>query len=680
VKVQLPDGSDADVILTAEELHDVGMLYSMVDEFAFDVETWGEHRLDCFRNQASWISLATEDRTTVIPMGHPNGEFLRWDKPLLAAGAARRAKGLPHRESDYSTNKARWVPQFDAPPTQLRPAEVFKALEYALFGPSLKFGHNLKFDLTAVAKYYGRFPTGPYWDTMLAELVLDSRTRLEGVGLAQSVKRRLSLTMVKGVGVDVNAHSFDDVAIYSAFDSRATYLLAKAQQALFDTEGMARPLNALNLESEALAAFAEMELAGAPVDEVALGRLRAQLEESLEATTADVYRAAGRPFNINSNAEKRDLLFAPKREGGLALRPRLSDPKATLTPKGLTVYRTKGTLTREHLSVSEPALRAYKGVPVVDALMEYSTLYKLWGTYVVPYGGGDVERTTAGKTKVVSKEGRIFKGRLHPEFKQMGADTSRASCTHPNLQNVPARGDWAKLIRGLFVAPEGYMLVQADWSQIEPRIIASLSGDPLMIRNYLDGADIYTTIGDAMGVARQVGKTLVLAIAYGVGPDTVADRAGCSVKEAESLMEGFDSKFAAVPRHKARVVRTARARKPVPYVETLMGYRRMLPELKSTIRGIANRAERQAYNTLIQGSAAQMMKAALVRVHESLQDEPHARLILTVHDEVLVLCREGIASEVAECVRESMEGLFVPEMRVPLVAETKIVKDWSQCK
>lgn len=301
-------------------------------------------------------------------------------------------------------------------------------------------------------------------------------------------------------------------------------------------------------------------------------------------------------------------------------------------------------------------------------------------TYVMPYVGGEITRTTMGKEKVVEKKSLLVDGRVHTNFKAHGAETGRFSSSEPNLQNIPSSGDYGKLIRNLFIAPPGYKLVVADYSQIEPRIIAAFSNDPVMMSAYQNGEDIYTAIGETMGVDRKAGKVLVLAISYGVGPDKIASSIGCTVKQAKELLDNFSAKFNDINKYKGRVVRRATAQTPIPYVETIFGRRRYIPELKSKENGLRARAERQAFNTVIQGSAADIMKLALVRAHSCFVDEPYAHVVLTVHDELVTVCRDDLAEEVAEAIRESMEGIKLPQITIPLIADVKIVDKWGEAK
>jgi DNA polymerase-1 len=373
-------------------------------------------------------------------------------------------------------------------------------------------------------------------------------------------------------------------------------------------------------------------------------------------------------------------LFSPQPEGR-GIKPNLRI-RVALTARGRVVSETDPkNLTIYHYSVSSDALEFYRSKDeLVDAILEYQDLNKLMTTYVMPYLGGEVTRTTMGKEKVFDKKSLLINGRVHTNFKAHGAETGRFSSSDPNLQNIPSGGQYGTLIRNLFVAPPGHKLIVADYSQIEPRIIAAFSKDPIMIKNYLDKEDIYTTIGKTMGVDRKAGKVLVLSIAYGVGPDKIAESIGCTVADAKSLLNRFTEKFHDISKYKARIIRQALAKSPVPYVPTVLGRRRYLPDLKSKDIGLRARAERQAFNTIIQGSAADLMKYAMVRAHSCFVNEPGAQVILTVHDELVTVAREDIAEEVAEAIRESMEGIKIPEITVPLIADVKIVNKWGEAK
>lgn len=656
------------IITTEKQLSDLDEYYSKQDAFVFDVETMGDHRGDPRQNQVVWIAMATHNRVDVIPMGHPNGEYVRTEYPLLPSAQDRLIKGLPLRASDYSKDERKATKIFSEAPDQLTPGEVFKALKPLFFSDILKIGHNLKFDIQSVTKYLGELPHQPYACTLNAAFILDTRNSRH-LGLDDCLKREFDYNMVKGVGAQIEAHTFDDVATYAGLDAEWTWKLWNRYAPKLEEDNVH---GVFKLEMDILHVISKMELHGAEIDVEALKVLKANLELQLETTKAEIYRLAGKAFNINSGPEKQKLLFSAKKDGGRGLRPRV------LTPKGVTNSENGLAPVISDYSVSEPALKSFQGKDaLVDALLNYSDLNKLLTTYVIPYLGGDITRTTSGKAKTVAKKSLLLKGRIHTDFIQYGADTGRFSSRNPNLQNVPnPRTANGKAIRNLFVAPEGHQLVVADYSQIEPRILSSFSNDRVLCQNYIDGVDIYTTIGDTVGVDRSGAKTLVLGMMYGIGPEKIAASIGVSGKEARDLLDSFGRKFPAISKYKRQVVAETRRRGPVPYALTYMNRRRYLPDLLSREMGKRASAERQAFNTVIQGSAADLIKLAMVRADGLLPDG--AAMILTIHDELVTVAPKEIIEETAAAIREAMEG--IKALSIPMLADVKIVDKWGEAK
>ena len=654
------------VVLTSDALKEVINAYSKVDEFVFDVETMGPHRGDPRQNDVVWIALATEGRVDVIPMGHPNGEYISTEYPLLPSAVLRQQKGLPLRPQDYSKDERKATKIFTEAPDQLTRGEVFKALKPIFNNPEIrKVGHNVKFDLQSITKYIGGLPVKPYACTLNATFILDNQFRT-GLGLDDCLKREFDYDMVKGVGKEIEAHTFDDVATYAALDAEWTW---KLWLRLKNRLKEAKLTKLFDLEMDVLEVICSMELRGADIDVKSLQTLKTDLELQLEDCKADIYVLAGKAFNINSIREKQALLYLKKAQGGRGLRPKVP------TPNGAKKIEAGEDTEYTDFSVSEPALESYRGKDdLVDKLLEYSDLNKLLTTYVIPYLGGDITRTTSGKSKTISKKSLLLNGRVHTDFVQYGTETGRFSSRNPNLQNVPApHTSNGKAIRNLFIAPEGYSMVVADYSQIEPRVIASFSKDRIMRTAYLNGEDIYTTIGDTMGVDRKAGKVLVLAMAYGVGPDKIAEQIGCSLQEAKDLLKNFTVKFPAVEAYKKTVISSSRNSL---YARTILNRRRYLPDLRSKEMWKRSRAERQAFNTVIQGSAADIIKVAMVRAHAMIPEE--ASLILTVHDELVTVTPSHLAEETAEAIRSAMEGIQV--LDIPLLADVKIVQRWGEAK
>lgn len=653
------------IITTKEQLDEMVAYYLKQDAFAFDCETVGPRRGVSVVNEIMWLSFATYGRGDVIPLGHPNGELSEVIKPLTGQGAKKAEKGLKLNDVDYSKNKKLHTHVFTEPPKQLHPAEVFSALRPLFFSDMLKIGHNLVFDLCSITKYFdGQVPSAPYFDTMVGSFIYDNRNK-NRCGLDDCLKRELGYEMEKGVGAEVEVHPFSVVAKYAYLDAKYTFMLWKVVKEKIAKAGVE---NIMALEMDVLRVLCDMKLAGAPIDQDALASLHVQLEADIEKAREDIYRTAGVVFNINSNREKQYLLYSPQ-PSGRGLKPKI------YTGKGIKKEAEGKELTVEDYSVSAEALEPYRDKdPLVKAMLEYADLNKLLTTYVIPYLGGEVVRTTGGKSKVEYRDSLLVNGKVHGDFIQHGAETGRFSSRNPNLQNVPnpatAHG---KAIRNLFYAPEGYKLVVADYSQIEPRVIASMSNDPIMKKNYLEGGDIYTTVGDVMGVNRAAGKVLVLSMAYGVGPDKIARSIGCSITEARGLLSNFGEKFQNVSAYRAKVIGVTRK---AGFVSTVLGRKRYLPEINSRNIGERAGAERQAFNTRIQGSAADIMKLAMIRAHDLIPEG--ASLLLTVHDELVTIAPDNLVEETREAIREAMEGINL--LDIPLIADIAVVQRWGEAK
>jgi DNA polymerase I-like protein with 3'-5' exonuclease and polymerase domains len=497
----------------------------------------------------------------------------------------------------------------------------------------------------------------------MASFLYDNKNKGK-LGLDDCLQRELGYSMEKGIGHQVELYSFSEVAKYSYLDAKYTFILWKTiapKLTAADVEGV------MKLEMDVLRVLCDMKLTGAPIDTNELQILHDRLVLEIEEVRSNIYRIAGQPFNINSNNEKQYILYGPRDEGCRGLRPQL------LTGKGLQKAETE--LDYKDYSVSAEALEPYREKDeLVNALLTYSDLNKLMSTYVIPYLGGEVTKTVGGKSKVETRESMLVNSRIYGDFVQWGAETGRFSSRNPNLQNVPApHTAHGRSIRNLFTAPDGYKLVVADYSQIEPRVIAAMSEDPIMMKNYLDGGDIYTTVGDTMGVDRKAGKVLVLAMAYGVGPDKIARSIGCSVNEAKKLLTDFSDKFAAVSTYRAKVIGLSRNK---GYVTTILKRRRYLPDISSKVHSFRSSSERQAFNTRIQGSAADIIKVAMVRAHQMIPEG--AKLILTVHDELVTLTPDHLVDQTINAIREAMEEIKI--LPIPLVADIKVVTKWGEAK
>ncbi|MEG0825631.1 MAG: DNA polymerase, partial [Oscillospiraceae bacterium] len=303
--------------------------------------------------------------------------------------------------------------------------------------------------------------------------------------------------------------------------------------------------------------------------------------------------------------------------------------------------------------------------PIIGSILEYRQLSKLKSTYV------------DGLDKVIGPDGRI-----HTSFQNTVTATGRLSSTEPNLQNIPVRSELGAELRYMFVAPPGKVLVDADYSQIELRLLAHIADDPVMQNAFRTGEDIHrVTASQVLGIPpeevtprqRSSAKAVNFGIVYGISEFSLSEDIGVSRKEAKEYIETYLEKYSGVRMYMADVVEQA---KQDGYVATLYGRRRWLPELRSSNFNLRSFGERVALNMPIQGTAADLMKRAMIRVDARLKAEKlEARLVLQVHDELIVECPEGEAETVKALLAEEMEG--VAAFSVPLTAEAKSGKTWG---
>ena len=387
-----------------------------------------------------------------------------------------------------------------------------------------------------------------------------------------------------------------------------------------------------------------MEKRGIAIDRNQLEQFSAMLTERISACEEIIYSYSEEKFNINSTKQLGELLFE-----------KLGLPPVKKTKTG---YSTNADVL-EKLKNKHP---------IVPAIMDYRMLTKLKSTYA------------DGLLKVICEDGRI-----RTTFQNLVTATGRLSSTEPNLQNIPVRTDLGAEIRKMFVPREGCVLVDADYSQIELRVLAHIAEDTAMQEAFCGGKDIHTaTAAQVFGVPmekvtslqRRHAKAVNFGIVYGISEFSLAEDIGVSRYEAREYIDNYLANYRGVREYMKKVVSDARE---IGYTETLYGRRRYIPELKSSNFNIRSGAERIALNTPIQGTAADLIKLAMIRVEKALNARfPEAELLLQVHDELIVECPESIAPQVAELISSEMQT--VAELRVPLTAEANVGKSWYDAK
>jgi len=393
--------------------------------------------------------------------------------------------------------------------------------------------------------------------------------------------------------------------------------------------------------------LAEMERIGVGIDAGALKEIGMEFGSELARLEAECYEAAGRKFNLNSPVQLREILF--------------TDLK--LPVKGLK--KTKSGYSTDADTLEKLA----QAHPLPRKLLEYRALSKLKSTYADALGDL-VDRST---------------GRIHTTFHQALTATGRLSSSDPNLQNIPTRSEAGRKIRRAFVAQDGRVLLSADYSQIDLRVLAHLSADPTLVDAFQRGEDIHTrTAMEVLGIgpekvdaeARRQAKVINFGIIYGMGPQRLAAELGIALADASDYIKRY---FERLPGVSAWFHETLEKARRDGYVTTMFGRRRYLPELNAPPGGARAQAERIAINTPIQGSAADLIKVAMIGLHNEIRRQRlDAMMVMQVHDELLLEVRKEALAETAEAARKQMEG--VAAMRIPLKVELKWGSNWAEMR
>ena len=524
-----------------------------------------------------------------------------------------------------------------------------------LLGPLLaddgvaKIAQNLIYD-DHVLRRHGLPVRGWSFDTMVAAFLLDpGRESFSMDPLAEEYLgyRPIPFEEVAGTGDEratLDRIPVDRVAEYAAEDADVTLRLARVLGPRLDEAGLRELYD--RVDGPLLPLLARMEAAGIRVDTGLLERMSDEMRETLDGVRAEIHRLAGGEFNVDSPKQLREVLFER-----LRLKPRRKTAKSGVAS---TDARTLEELAAEHA--------------IARQILEYRELAKLKGTYVDTL------------PKLVHPE----TGRVHTSYHPTGAATGRLSSSNPNLQNIPARTEAGRRIRAAFVPDEGYRFLSSDYSQVELRVLAHLCDDEELIAAFAAGEDIHRyTASRVSGVApdlvtddlRRRAKAVNFGVLYGMSETRLAREQRISRGEARKFIQGYFERFARVRDYIESVREEAREKAAV---RTLFGRVRLFPQLHRRVnRGVQEQALRGAVNTTIQGTAADLMKLAMLRVDEELRDSGSgARILLQVHDELLLEVPTGEVGAIRNLVREAMEG--VHPLKVPLVVDQKVGDSWLE--
>lgn len=528
--------------------------------------------------------------------------------------------------------------------------DIVLRLAPALQHPEIeKVGQNIKFDILALRKYGVRVK-GPLFDTMLAHYLLNPELRHGMDYLAETYLKYKTVPIEDLIGpkgkkqASMRTVPIEQIKEYAAEDADVTLRLKHYFAPLLKQEGLESLF--FEMEMPLIYVLAEMEATGVKLDTNALKQSSEVLSQQLTALEESIYDLAGQSFNINSTKQVGEILFDKLK----------LDEKAKKTKTG-------------GYSTSEEVLEKIRGKhPIVDKLLEYRGIKKLLSTYI------------DALPALIHPE----TGKIHTSFNQAVTATGRLSSTNPNLQNIPVRDELGREIRKAFIADDDdCIFFSADYSQIELRLMAHLSNDPHMVEAFCSGADIHAaTAAKIYGIPveevtsdmRRKAKTANFGIIYGISVFGLAERLSIPRAESKELIDGY---FQTYPRIKEYMEESIRVAKEKGYVETLFKRKRFLPDINSHNAIVRGYAERNAINAPIQGSAADIIKLAMIRIHQRFEAEHlKSRMILQVHDELNFNVRKEEFDRVKEIVLDCMEHVL--QLRVPLIADCGEGKNWLE--
>ncbi|MFZ5907542.1 MAG: DNA polymerase I [Nitrospirota bacterium] len=529
------------------------------------------------------------------------------------------------------------------------PAQVSLGELSACFSETLansrmpKAGHNLKYDILVLGEH-GMEVRGPLYDTMIASYLLNPNKpnhSLGEVALEYLSRRKRKFGEVLQKRKSFAEVPVEEAAPYACNDALLSFDLREVLFAKLGEAGLDRLYT--EIEMPLIPVLADMERAGVMIDHDRLNNLSRELERELEGLTRRIFFLAGKEFNINSPKQLAEVLF-----DALGLQP---------GKKTKTGYSTNMTVLEELAKVHE----------LPGEILNYRSLTKLKTTYI------DVLPSL-----VNSKTGRV-----HTSFNQAATATGRLSSSEPNLQNIPVKGEWGRRIREAFIAGQDSLLLSADYSQIELRIMAHLSGDDALGSAFINGIDVHAqTAAELFGIpaekvgadARRVAKTVNFGVLYGISPFGLSETLNISREEARQYIERY---FAQYPGVKEYIDRTIQNTKEKGYIETLFGRRRAIPELRSRNQSVRQMGERFAINSPIQGTAADIIKIAMIRIGNILRDKHlRSKMILQVHDELLFEVPEPELGTVREIVGNEMENAVA--LSVPVQVNISSGKNWAE--
>ncbi len=521
--------------------------------------------------------------------------------------------------------------------------QLFKSL---LEGGAKKIAHNMKYDMQ-VMTCQGVDVKNIYFDTMIASYVLNSSSRahdLDTLAFGEFGHQMIPLSsLVDLKKTDLRDAPLHDLGIYSCEDADYTYRLKEKFEKELDENNVRNLFR--TIEMPMVEVLSRMELNGVMVDVKVLNEISKKITIDISKVEKKIHTIAGKEFNVSSPQQLQDILFNV----------------LALPTEGLTRIKTG-------ISTSAMELEKLQGLhPIIEYITEYRELVKLQSTYV------------DALPKLVDP----ITGRVHTSYNQTVAVTGRLSSADPNLQNIPIRTPLGRSIRKAFIVPKGYTLLSADYSQIELRVVASLSGDKEMTRIFNNGEDIHRTTASFIHDVpvekitkdmRSSAKEVNFGVLYGMGVYGLSSRTGITREKAKEFIDRYYTAFEGVKKYLDDVLVITRA---LGYSETLFGRKRYIPEINSTLAQVRAAAERTAINMPVQGTAADLMKLGMITIHHELgKISPESKMLMQVHDELVFEVPNNDVERVAKFVKSAMEGVY--KLRVPIEVGVKTGLNWEE--
>jgi DNA polymerase-1 len=519
-----------------------------------------------------------------------------------------------------------------------------------------KYGHNMKYDM-AILEKVGIIINPASFDTMIASYLLNPGSRahsIDDLSFAEFGHEKIHIVDLIGKGKDQISMAdvpVEKVSDYSCEDADFAYRLVNRLEPELRKNNLLELFK--NIEMPLVPVLESMERNGVKINVDFLNKFKKETEKRKQELEAKIYELAGTNFNINSPQQLKAILFE----------------KLKISTAGIGKTKTG-------ISTAAGELEKLRGKhPIIDLIFEHRELSKLISTYI-----------DALPELVNTKTGRV-----HTSYNQTVTATGRLSSSNPNLQNIPTRTELGQRTRQAFIAEPGYKIVSADYSQIELRVIASLANDPIMIKAFESGEDIHTkTASEIWGVKpnevkpemRRAAKTINFGVTYGMGPRGLSESAGISLDEAQEFIEKYFELYNGVKSFLDETVIKARE---TGYVETLFGRRRYLPEINSGVPRVRNSAERMAINMPVQGTAADLIKMAMIRLNTRINTnsdesarmhESPIKMTMQVHDELVFEIKEDFLDEAIKMIKNEMENVY--KLKAPIKVDIEIGDNWGK--